>query len=158
MVKNLIYYLGPKQTNISYSNFFDGSITLFGENENNNYSYEKDFCFEYWNENNIYKRILIYNSLLNNIKGKCNVMLHDQYLDSLCTFPDNIKKTCCNDFELLKQLNNKREVHKLLNNLVPMLKYQYLNISEISGDIFRNNIDLVFQKENLMKDLHNQKL
>ena len=142
-----IYYLGPKQTNIEYCKFFCGSVTLFGNSKNNNLSYEKNFCFEYWNKNNIFKQIIIYNSLLNKIKTECNIMLHDQYLESLCTFPDNVHKICCNDINMLNLLNNKIKTHELLSGLVPMLEYKYSNLNDINKNIFTNNTNLVFQKE-----------
>lgn len=147
MKKNMIYYLGPKQSNIEYSNFFDGSITLFGDSKNNNTSYEKEFCFEYWNENNMFKRIDIYNKLLSGIKEECNIMLHDQYLDGLCTFGSNLKPICTNDISILEMLNDKVEVHKLMGNIVPMLDYSYIPINNVDVDIFKDDKKFVFQKK-----------
>ena len=60
-----IIYVGPKQKTIENSTFFDYSITLFGDNKNNNISYQENnldniLAFEYWNPDSNPKEIKVY--------------------------------------------------------------------------------------------------
>lgn len=136
-------YLGPKQTTIENSNFFDYSITLFGINDEKNNSYESFLTFEYWNPDNNLKEITIYNRLLSQIDYQAEIIAHNPLLASKCKFPNNLKLVCVNDLDLLNTLNNKIKTHNLFKGIVPMLEYYYVtgnsfnykNFSEISNNL-----------------------
>lgn len=136
-------YLGPKKSNIENSDFFDYSVTLFGNSDNKNISYESFLTFEYWNPDNSLKEITIYNKLLSKIDFKAEVIAHDPLLASMCKFPSNLKLICVNDINLLKTLNNKIETHILFKDVVPMLDYhittgnlfEYNDFSNISSNL-----------------------
>jgi len=119
-------YIGPKQTTIANTNFFDFSLTLFGENSSKNFSYEKNLTFEYWNPDNALKEKYIYNNLLSKLSEPFEIMGHDPLLISECEIPKNISQICLNDVKLLKVLNNKIETRSLLKNVINTLDYQII--------------------------------
>lgn len=117
------YFIGPKQKTIENTNFFDGSITLFGDNSKNNISYHKELCFEYWDPDNNNREIDFYNSVLNGFTEEIELMAHNPHLVSKCQLPKNIKQICLNNQELLNILDNKIKTRELLRGQVPMLTY-----------------------------------
>jgi len=123
-------YIGPKQSTIENNNFFDYSITLFGNNTETNTSYESYLTFEYWNPDNHLKEITLYNRELLKLSEPAEIMAHDPLLLSQCKLPHMVKQICLNDLKLLNQLNNKFETRKLLKDIVPMLKYYMVKGSE----------------------------
>ena len=144
-------YVGPKQKTIENSKFFDYSITLFGDNKDNNISYQENSIdkildFEYWNPDSNPKEIKVYNVLLKKIKEPCEIMAHDYKIVSNCKIPNNYKLICKNEDILIDLFNNKEKTRNLFNKIVPMLDYQY-----ISGGVFnfnkisKNNESLVVQ-------------
>lgn len=136
-------YLGPKQSTIENSNFFDHSITLFGITGEHNDSYESFLTFEYWNPDNALKEITIYNRLLSKIEYQAEVIAHNPLLASKCKFTDNLHLVCLNDLNLLNTLNNKSKTHDLFKGIVPMLQYysvkgesfKYTDFSNISNTL-----------------------
>lgn len=136
-------YVGPKQSTIENSNFFDYSITLFGNNTNKNTSYESFLTFEYWNPDNNLKEITLYNRELSKIKEPVEIIAHNPLLVSKCTLPDNVHLVCLNDLALLEKLNNKFKTRNLMKKVVPMLEYymvkgkdfNYKEYSQISDEL-----------------------
>ena len=138
-------YVGPKQKTIENSKFFDYSITLFGDNKDNNISYQENSIdkildFEYWNPDSNPKEIKVYNVLLKKIKEPCEIMAHDYKIVSNCKIPNNYKLICKNEDILIDLFNNKEKTRNLFNKIVPMLDYQY-----ISGGVF--NFNKISKKE-----------
>ncbi len=124
-------YIGPKQLTIENTNFFDYSITLFGDSASNNISYKINTLdnvleFEYWNPDSNQREIKIYNQLLKTIKEPFEIMAHDCKIVSQCDIPYNAKVICKNSDELIKLLNNKTETRSLFKEVVPMLNYDYV--------------------------------
>lgn len=139
-------YVGPKQSNIEYSNFFDLSITLFGNNSETNKSYESSLTFEYWNPDNMLKEITIYNKILCNIKEKAELIAHDPLLISKCTLPNNLSLVCLNDLALLEILNDKISTHNLMKNSVPMLDYTIIKGKEFNyKELSPKNNEIIIQ-------------
>lgn len=116
-------YVGPKQATIENSNFFDSSITLFGNTNNTNTSYESFLTFEYWNPDNNLKEITLYNRELAKITEPSEIMAHNPMLVSKCKLSDNLHLVCLNDLHLLEVLDDKIKTHELMNGIVPMLQY-----------------------------------
>lgn len=121
-------YVGPKQITIENSNFFDYSVTLFGNNDLNNISYKENNLdnvleFEYWNPDSNLREISIYNEMLKTIKEPFEIMAHDYKILSQCEIPKNAKLICRNSDDLIALLNNKIETRKLFKGIVPMLDY-----------------------------------
>lgn len=125
-------YVGPKQATIENSNFFDYSITLFGNTDNKNTSYESYLTFEYWNPDNSLKEITLYNRELMKINEPSEIMAHNPLLVSRCTLPQNVNLICLNNLELLEKLNNKFETRNLMKDIVPMLEYHMVKGSEFN--------------------------
>ena len=67
-------------------------------------------------------------------------MLHDQYLESLCTFPDNVHKICCNDINMLNLLNNKIKTHE--QSKVPVMSFDNDQWRIYSAFLSQYRIDL----------------
>lgn len=136
-------YVGPKQSTIENNDFFDYSITLFGNSTEKNKSYESYLTFEYWNPDNSLKEITLYNRELIKIHEPSEIMAHNPLLVSKCTLPSHLHLICLNDLALLEKLNNKFETRELMQNIVPMLKYymlkgadfKYTNYSSISDEL-----------------------
>lgn len=121
-------YVGPKQATIENSDFFDASITLFGDNTNNNKSYQSNtleniMAFEYWNPDNNFKEIEIYNREIAKLVEPVEIMAHDPKVVQGCKFPENVKMICRNSQLLLAIFNDKIQTRELLKNIVPMLNY-----------------------------------
>ena len=126
-----IIYVGPKQKTIENSTFFDYSITLFGDNKNNNISYQENnlkniLAFEYWNPDSNPKEIKVYNELLKKIKEPCEIMAHDYKIVSKCNVPKNCKLVCKNKNSLIEFFNDKEKTRDLFVGFVPMLDYLYI--------------------------------
>lgn len=144
-------YVGPKQTTIENTYFFDYSITLFGNNDNYNISYKENNLdnvleFEYWNPDSNKREIKVYNKLLKNINEPFQIMAHDYKIVSQCAIPDNAILICKNSDELIKLLNNKIETRKLFNGIIPMLDYLYIKGSDFDyNSLKKNDETLVIQ-------------
>lgn len=136
-------YVGPKQATIENNNFFDYSITLFGNNSKTNTSYETFLTFEYWNPDNHIKEITLYNRELSKINEPAQIIGHDPLLIAQCSLPQCAKQVCLNNLDLLKTLNNKFLTRDLLKNIVPMLKYymikgidfKYSNFNKLAQEL-----------------------
>ncbi|WP_321835581.1 ATP-grasp domain-containing protein [Clostridium butyricum] len=116
-------FVGPKQVTINNSNFFDGSITLFGNNTNNNISYKSKVSFEFWNPDNVSIEIGIYNNQISKLTEPIEIMAHNPKVVSSCTFPKNVQLICKNESKLLEILDNKIQTRNLMKGIVPMLDY-----------------------------------
>ena len=131
-----LIYVGPKQTTIENNNFFDYSITLFGNSSNTNTSYETFLTFEYWNPDNHIKEITLYNRELSKINEPAEIIGHDPLLIAQCNLPQCTKQVCLNDVNLLRTLNDKFQTRKLLKDIVPMLKYYMLKGADFKYNDF----------------------
>lgn len=139
-------YVGPKQATIENNNFFDYSITLFGNNSKTNTSYESFLTFEYWNPDNHIKEITLYNRELSKINEPVEIIGHDPLLITQCNLPQCAKQVCLNNLDLLKTLNNKFLTRKLLKDIVPMLKYHMIKGADFKYNDFSNlGLELVVQ-------------
>ena len=139
-------YVGPKQSNIEYSDFFDESITLFGNNTITNHSYESFLTFEYWNPDNKLKEITIYNRALSNIKDTAEIMAHNPLLVSKCNLPDNLSLVCLNDLSLLEILDDKINTHNLMKNIVPMIDYTIIKGKEFDyNKLSKSSEEIIIQ-------------
>lgn len=124
-------YIGPKQLTIENTYFFDYSLTLFGDNTNNNKSYKLNTLdnvleFEYWNPDSNLREISIYNELLKTINEPIEIMAHDYKIVSQCNIPNNAIVLCKNSDALIQLLNDKIKTRKLLKGIIPMLNYVYV--------------------------------
>ena len=126
-------FIGPKQKTIENNTYFDKSITLVGNNVDNNVALSKKLPFDYWNPDNNNKEIEFYNKELLKIKGRAQVMAHNPKVFSKCNFPENIKMICKNDENLLEILDDKIRTREMLKSVVPMLGYQ-----NITGKVLKN--------------------
>ena len=137
-------YVGPKQLTIENTNFFDYSVTLFGDTSEKNISYKVNNLdnvleFEYWNPDSNPREINIYNELLSTIKEPFEIMAHDYKIVSQCNIPKNAKLICKNSDELIKLFNNKTETRNLFKGIIPTLDYTYVkgkdfNFKELSPE------------------------
>ena len=137
-------YVGPKQLTIENTDFFDYSVTLFGNNDSSNISYSENTLenvlkFEYWNPDNNQREIEVYNMLLKKTNEQFEIMAHDNRIVSQCDLPNNVKVICKNDDELIELLNNKMKTRKLFCNDVPMLKYTYVLGKDFNYDKLCSN-------------------
>jgi len=127
-------FVGPKQKAIKNTSFFDSSITLIGDNKNNNIAFHNDIPFEFWNDDNNLKEIEIYNKFLEDITVPTEIMAYNPRLFSKCKLPSHVKQICKNSDWLLKILDNKIETRKYFKDIVPMLEYYH-----IKGNDFNYN-------------------
>lgn len=137
------FFVGPKQTTIEYSDFFDGSITLFGNNTSTNTSFQNHLAFDFWNPDNNPLEIDIYNREIAKLSQPTEIMAHNPLLLSRCTLPDNVYQICKNDQSILENLDDKIKTRKLMKNVVPMIDYytikgedfDYQQLSSISDTL-----------------------
>ncbi len=136
-------FVGPKQATIENSDFFDASITLFGNNTNNNTSFQNQVTFEFWNPDNTSLEIDIYNHEVAKLSQPTEIMAHNPKTVFHCTLPDNVYLICKNDQSTLEILDDKIQTRNLLKNVVPMLDYytikgqdfDYQQLCSISCDL-----------------------
>lgn len=117
-------FIGPKQKTIENNNYFDKSITLVGDNTNNNVALGKKLPFDYWNPDNVMKEIDFYNKELSKINFQTEIMAHNPKIVSKCTLPSNAQLICKNDETLLDILDDKIKTRELLKSVVPMIEYK----------------------------------
>lgn len=132
-------YVGPKQLTIENSNFFDYSVTLFGDTSEKNISYKVNNLdnvleFEYWNPDSNPREIKIYNELLSTIKEPFEIMAHDYKIVSQCVIPSNAKLICKNSNKLIKLFNDKTKTRNLFKGIIPTLEYTYVKGSKFNFD------------------------
>ena len=117
-------FIGPKQKTVENNTYFDKSITLVGDNTNNNVALGKKLPFDYWNPDNTMKEIDFYNKELLKIDCQAQVMAHNPKIVSKCSIPSNIHLICKNDEGLLDILDDKIKTRELLKSIVPMIEYK----------------------------------
>ena len=130
-------YVGPKQLTIENSNFFDYSVTLFGDTNEKNISYKVNNLdnvleFEYWNPDSNPREIKVYNELLSTIKEPFEIMAHDYKIVSQCEIPANAKVICKNNNKLIKLFNDKTKTRNLFKGIIPTLEYTYVKGSKFN--------------------------
>lgn len=141
MIMNRIY-IGPKKKTIENSSFFDYSITIVGDGINNK-AYSKKLTFEYWNPDNEFMEIDIYNKGMAGIDYPAEIMAHNPRVLFKCDIPKNLKWICKNSPSLLDLLDNKFETRNIMKNIVPMLEYTSIkgyefNYKKISKQLSKN--------------------
>ena len=134
-----LYYVGAKSEFIKNSNYFSGSIVLYGDIEAG-VSYEKLYGKSIdANDMSKYEEISAFYELgmhmVESQDSKAKFMLyHPAGVEDMTTF-DNV--VCLNDINLLKQLNNKPECRELLKNEITLIQYQYVHGKEMGVLAFR---------------------
>ncbi|MDR1467433.1 MAG: ATP-grasp domain-containing protein [Oscillospiraceae bacterium] len=126
-------YVGPKQTTIENSDFFNDSITLFKDKAN----------FDYWNPDTNPLQILLYNERIAKLTESTEIMAHNPRLVNECVLPEYVHQICKNSMPLLEILDDKNQTHKLMQNIVPMLDYyiirgqdfDYCKLCDISKEL-----------------------
>lgn len=109
-------YVGPKQTTIEYSDFFDDAITLFKEKA----------TFDFWNPDTNSLQISLYNAKIAKLTEPTEIMAYNPKLVAECTMPKYVQQVCKNSISLLEILDDKNQTRKLMKNIVPMLDYQVI--------------------------------
>lgn len=117
-------FVGPKQKTIENNNYFDKSITLVGDNSNNNVALSKKLPFDYWNPDNVMQEIEFYNKELSKIDCNAQIIAHNPKVVSKCNLPQNVQLICKNEEKLLNILDDKIKTRELLSSVVPMLEYK----------------------------------
>lgn len=142
----MLYWVGPRDSDISYTgDMFDGAITLFGDEINNNSS---AYCKHYHSRVNhniidVDQDSFTFTEIANRIEK-------DKEAKFIFYNPNIVFKTeklsefrkyilCLNDVNLMRQLNNKIRFRKLFEDLVNMLvcmtvtseQCQYENLREM---------------------------
>lgn len=139
-------FVGPKQKTIKYTKFFDSSITLIGDNKNNNVAYHDDIPFEFWNDDNNLREIDIYNKVIETIKEPTEIMAYNPRLFSKCRLPSNVKQICKNSDKLLEILDNKIKTRKYFKGIVPMLEYYTIKGNDFNCDLLKSiSSELIIQ-------------
>lgn len=143
---NLFWY-GARQSDIQYTDdLFDGSITLFGDNENNNVS----FCNE--NPKRINHNIITVDQ--DNFTIQRLLELHRNHPTAKCMFYNpsifyNFEKianlrdmiVCLNDKDVLRCTSDKLKFRELMNGQVSFIKYLRLKREECSYKILSEKFE-----------------
>ena len=150
---NLIW-VGPRESDIyDCSNLFQGSITIFGSNCNENISY----C----TQNGVRIDHNIPECIDNSFWIDGLKELKEKYPDSKILYynnefaynvTDELKKDviCCNELSLIKMLNDKSAIRMAFSELVPIVPFQELTYSDNLdlSSLFSNKSMLIFQENN----------
>lgn len=148
---NLIW-VGPRESDIyDCADLFQGSVTIFGSNCNNNISY----CTE--------NHIRIDHNIPECIDDSFWIdrlkKLKEKYPDSKILYynsefslkiTEDLKKDviCCNSLSLIKMLNDKTTMRMMFSKLVPVVPFQELTYSKNLNlsTIFSNTSKFIFQE------------
>lgn len=139
-------FVGPKQATIKNNNFFDGSITLVGDNTNNNVAYQNKVSFEFWNPDNVSLEVRVYNKEILKLDQPVEIMAHNPKVVSSCTLPNNVQLICKNEQHILEILDDKIQTRNLMKDIVPMLDYYTIKGEDLSfKELFEISDELVIQ-------------
>jgi nitroreductase len=150
---NLIW-VGPRESDIyDCSDFFQGSVTIFGSNCNGNISYCK--------KNSVRIDHNIPGCIDNSFWIDGLKELKEKYPDSKILYynseyaynvTNDLKKDviCCNELSLIKMLNDKSTMRMAFSDLVPVVPFQELTYSDNLdlSSLFSNKSVLIFQENN----------
>lgn len=124
----MLYWVGPRDSDISYTGrMFDGAITLFG-NETNKYS--SAYCKHYHSRVNhniidVDQNSFTFTEIDKRIKEDQNakfIFYNPNILSKIKKLPELRKYILClNDLDLMRQLDNKISFRRLFENQVNML-------------------------------------
>ena len=143
-MKEKIFYIGFNANNaICNESFFEGSITLYPTGEKGNMFYSNKLiddvtssCFMKKYKKFICDTVKIIKSKNKNVKFMC----FNEKIRKLCCDIKDIKFIFNNNLELINFLNNKIEIRKSFENLVPTLKYKYCLIEELNYEQLSNEL------------------
>lgn len=128
-------WIGPRESDIKYTHdFFTASVTLYGNNDNNNYSFSATKKYRI-NHNNITDAQTIFMNeaelALFNAKNDIKFMSYNPSLMEQCDERIRHNTVCCNDQELLNFLNSKINFRQLSQDIVPTLHSEYCKGGQI---------------------------
>ncbi|MCQ2749950.1 MAG: ATP-grasp domain-containing protein [Clostridia bacterium] len=119
------YYIGFNANNsICNENFFDGSFTLYPNNESGNIYFKNEICDtskEFYDE---YKKFV-----LSNITPDMKLYAFNSKVRKL--FEGDIKFENSNNEEVTNYLNNKFELKKNLQEIIPVIPFEIVKGSEV---------------------------
>ncbi|MGN1372873.1 MAG: radical SAM protein [Candidatus Coproplasma sp.] len=140
-MEHKIYWVGPRKSDVSNVKDikFYGSITLFGDGQDNNYAYCLQKGQNRVNHNlaDINEDLFFYETIKRLIKEDPSVRFYFYnpncvyYIEGLDQFKDYF--LCINEREIMQIANNKTEFQKRLSGIVPLLDRKF--------DLHRNNCD-----------------
>ncbi len=124
---NHLYWIGVRESEIlNTENLFAGSISVFGSNSQNNFSFDKEFSWRFdCNIDHIEWLEFINNKVEQIIKQDpdCQFMLY--YPADYPYYAENVKNRAVylNDMDIISLLENKIQSKLWLNNYVPILPF-----------------------------------
>ena len=126
---NSIYWIGPRESDISFTNnIFNGSITIYGSNKENNFSYCNNDVVRI-NHNSVNKEVTKYilAKELELLKkdDSCRFMFYNPNI--INDLPEIIKdrSVYINDFKLMDELNRKDKFQDKFGSVVPVIERKY---------------------------------
>ena len=147
-------WIGPRESDIwDCQELFDGSVTIFGSNKNNNISYcaqnnvridhNVPGCVEnaFWNEN-IQKAM--------DVHPNCKIMYYNNEYSIELPKELRDKVVCCNQLSLLKMLADKSAMRISISNYIPTVPFQQILYSKNMdiATVFPMVNKLIFQENN----------
>ena len=149
-----LIWVGPRESDIyDCSDLFQGSVTIFGSNCNENISY----CAK----NGVRIDHNIPECIDDSFWIDGLIELNKKYPDSKILYynnefaynvTDELKKNviCCNEFSLIKMLNDKSVMRIAFSELVPVVPFQELTYSDNLdlSSLFSNKSTMIFQENN----------
>lgn len=147
-------WIGPRESDIwDCQELFDGSVTIFGSNKNNNISYcaqnnvridhNVPGCVEnaFWNEN-IQKAM--------DAHPNCKIMYYNNEYSIELPKELRDKVVCCNQLSLLKTLADKSAMRISISNYIPTVPFQQILYSKNMdiATVFPMANKLIFQENN----------
>lgn len=145
-------WIGPRESDIwDCQELFDGSVTIFGSNKNNNISYcaqnnvridhNVPGCVEnaFWNEN-IQKAM--------DAHPNCKIMYYNSEYSIELPKELRDKVVCCNQLSLLKTLADKSAMRISISNYIPTVPFQQILYSKNMdiATVFPMANKLIFQE------------
>lgn len=122
-----LFWIGIRESELEdTNNFFDGSITIFGSNKDNNYSFDKEYGYRYdYNQESDALDIYINEKAMEIIKRypNCQFMLYYP-TDVNILYNDILDRIICvNEIDLINLLENKIDTRIWLADIVPIPPY-----------------------------------
>ena len=147
-----LYWVGIKESDIDgCENLYEGSITILGSGINGNISYSST-AEERINHNDI-KNLgkvteWINSTLLKILENNSNAKFMFYNQRSMYEYDEAIRRNsiCCNNKDLIDNINNKFFMRDWMKNYIPVLNYEYCSGLEIMAKDYKEQ--LVVQAKN----------
>ncbi len=155
MKKNPLYWIGIRESELEDTDaLFEGSITIFGSGKNQNYAFDKEYCFRYdYNEDIDLLNVFINEKaeMLLELNPDIRFMLYYPIDIAILSPKVSAKTLYVNDLKIIEFLDDKIKTRLWLSEMVPLPPFTLMEGKDIDcehlKDIFPGFKKFVVQSD-----------